>query len=156
MLGWANSKPSIWAWVEAELVSPLALMCLNHHLLSCPTGQFSHAAQVRGRASSSSYSNYWEVGPARTSEHVQVKFSSSFTRIHLILFWIPRKSCQLFTLSHTFGSKKSRFIALEVESSIAFLNLMFLGWQMSWVPVSVHIHKSFTVPGTIHSDFSAA
>jgi hypothetical protein len=35
-LGWANSKPWIWAWEVAELVSPPAFLCLHRQ------GQFSN------------------------------------------------------------------------------------------------------------------
>lgn len=46
MLGWANSRPWIWAWVVTELVSPLAFWC------PCHQGQLSHIAQAKDEASS--------------------------------------------------------------------------------------------------------
>jgi hypothetical protein len=42
-VGWANSKPWVWAWVLAELVSPPALLYPHHQ------GQLSCFAQVRRR-----------------------------------------------------------------------------------------------------------
>ena len=47
-MGWTNSNPWIWAWVVAELVSPLALP------LSCPHGWLTSRASRTSRNSTDS------------------------------------------------------------------------------------------------------
>lgn len=70
MLVWTNSKPWIWIWVVAELVSPPTLLQPSQ-----PLGPASYFAKVRGGAISPTLPR-WKVGQilsrARQATHIRL------------------------------------------------------------------------------------